>query len=82
MRSLLFSITKRQGMCGSCSSHCLECIGCFLPRKWKPSWDGMGFGWAKSVRQFGKWALYACFDQFGKHGIELPLKKVCCPCKG
>ena len=33
----------------------------------------MELGWAKSAGQCGKQAFYACFDQFGRLEIELPL---------
>ena len=38
--------------------------------------------WEKSARQFEKWDLFAFFGQFGRLGIESPLRMRCFLSKG
>ena len=68
--------------CGRCFSLFLECLGYFRSRLEKPYWVGTASLWEKSARQLGERVLFAFFRQFGRQGIESPLKMKCCPSKG
>ncbi|RVX04549.1 hypothetical protein CK203_023406 [Vitis vinifera] len=59
-----------------------KCLGCSCLRLGKPYWVGIASLWEKSAKQFQQRVLFAFFGQFGKLGIELPLKMRCCPSKG
>ena len=62
----------------SCYFLSLVYLGFFLLQLGKLWRDEVGFLWVKRGRRCGGLSLYVSFGQFGRLGIESPLKTRCC----